>query len=56
MGDRDWRPFIYGGLASIVAEFGKETINFLPVEHNLKIVISPGTVSFYIPILNKTIW
>ncbi|CAH0404539.1 unnamed protein product [Chilo suppressalis] len=22
MGDRDWRPFIYGGLASIVAEFG----------------------------------
>lgn len=23
MGDRDWRPFIYGGLASITAEFGK---------------------------------
>ncbi|XP_063891317.1 mitochondrial uncoupling protein Bmcp [Helicoverpa armigera] len=22
MGDSDWRPFIYGGLASIVAEFG----------------------------------
>ncbi|CAG9567618.1 unnamed protein product [Danaus chrysippus] len=22
MGDRDWRPFVYGGLASIVAEFG----------------------------------
>ncbi|CAK1550837.1 unnamed protein product [Leptosia nina] len=22
MGERDWRPFIYGGLASIVAEFG----------------------------------
>lgn len=22
MGDRDWRPFIYGGLASIIAEFG----------------------------------
>lgn len=23
MGDRDWRPFIYGGLASITAEFGE---------------------------------
>lgn len=23
MGDRDWRPFVYGGLASCVAEFGK---------------------------------
>ncbi|CAG9766027.1 unnamed protein product [Ceutorhynchus assimilis] len=22
MGDRDWRPFVYGGLASCVAEFG----------------------------------
>lgn len=22
MGDRDWRPFIYGGVASCVAEFG----------------------------------
>lgn len=26
MGDRDWRPFIYGGLASITAEFGKPDI------------------------------
>lgn len=23
MGDRDWRPFIYGGIASCVAEFGE---------------------------------
>jgi len=22
MGERDWRPFVYGGLASIIAEFG----------------------------------
>lgn len=22
MGERDWRPFVYGGLASCVAEFG----------------------------------
>ena len=25
----DWRPFIYGGLASIVAELGKISINLL---------------------------
>jgi hypothetical protein len=22
MGDRDWQPFVYGGLASCTAEFG----------------------------------
>lgn len=26
MGDRDWRPFVYGGLASCVAEFGKQFV------------------------------
>lgn len=25
MGDRDWRPFVYGGIASCVAEFGELT-------------------------------
>lgn len=28
MGDRDWRPFIYGGLASCVAEFGMHVLYF----------------------------
>lgn len=42
MGDRDWRPFIYGGLASIVAEFGKETYRFNFDRHNLKLIISSG--------------
>lgn len=27
MGDRDWRPFVYGGLASCAAEFGKYAKN-----------------------------
>lgn len=29
MGDRDWRPFVYGGLASCVAEFGKQFVFIL---------------------------
>lgn len=45
MGDRDWRPFIYGGLASIVAEFGENTNYNHPVDHNLKNVISSGDLN-----------
>lgn len=32
MGDRDWRPFVYGGLASCVAEFGNVLFRNLFIE------------------------
>lgn len=40
MGERDWRPFVYGGLASCTAEFGKNRLKI-----NKCIVINPSLSS-----------
>lgn len=42
MGDRDWRPFIYGGLASCVAEFGNYDLCIRWFSTNISPVL-PGT-------------
>lgn len=45
MAERDWRPFVYGGLASCAAEFGKYCSRLLSV-----IYIKLYKLNFYINI------
>jgi len=42
-GNSNWRPFVYGGLASCTAEFGM--IDFIPIFYAVIFVHSSGTVT-----------
>lgn len=50
MGDRDWRPFIYGGLASCVAEFGTFPIDLTKTRLQIqgqKLDINHATLKYH---------